>query len=78
MGSQKMPILRSDASMLNSKKETTIRNPTRRQMNVAQIMYTHIYMCKNDTCRNCSRNLGRGDERRVEGGKFKYNIVGGL
>jgi hypothetical protein len=28
---------------------------------VAQIMYSHLSKCKNDTCRNCSRNRVRGD-----------------
>jgi hypothetical protein len=34
-----------------------------RRMNTIQIMYTHVCKCKNDTCCNCFRNQGRGDER---------------
>jgi hypothetical protein len=34
-----------------------------RRMNTVQITYTHVCKCKNDTCQNCSRNQGSGDER---------------
>jgi hypothetical protein len=46
-----------------------------RRMNTVQIRYTHVSKCKNDTCCNCSRNPGRGDERESSGGcEFKYDI----
>jgi hypothetical protein len=42
---------------------------------VAQIMYTHVSKCKNDTCGNWSRNAGGGIECRG-GVELKYDIFG--
>jgi hypothetical protein len=39
-----------------------------RRMNMVQTMYTHVFKSKNDTCRNCSRNQGRGDEKEQRRG----------
>jgi hypothetical protein len=49
-----------------------------RRMNTVQIMCTHVYKCKNDTCWNCSRNRGRGMKESGRRGEFKYDIFGAL
>jgi hypothetical protein len=34
-----------------------------KRMNMVQIYDTHVCKCRNDTCLNCSRNQGKGNER---------------
>jgi hypothetical protein len=44
------------------------------RVNIVQILCTHVFKWKNDTCWNYSRN-GEGQWRRmIEWGKFKYDI----
>jgi hypothetical protein len=40
-----------------------------------QIMYTHVSKCKTDTCKDCSWNWGRGNEREQWRGEENSNVI---
>jgi hypothetical protein len=41
---------------------------------MVQTLSTHVCKCKNETCGNCSRNVGGGIKENDGGGEFNHDI----